>query len=288
MHYREATLHIEIAMQTHPEPLFLADDGTYVDVTNFVRFELQHGDIRYGVLDLIVHFIYRGRRAQCYLLHFFPVDAVKENVNTPFPEWTEGFEFPPALLKLRATVEGAIIPLYHQGCIAINTRGATTYGAKRTRLRRMILHIQHHESHLLTVLAELVSVRVLTENTDPLDIFLQTRPFSGSLPRRVGFWTTTDRQQQQGLRVDTQPTEQVPPQRQTERTHHQIESALHARVQGLHALVQEIEQTVDYLPQDVQGALLTPLADLHSQLCGLVYVAWLLSLLHPHADDHDQ
>ena len=69
--YREATLHIEIAMQTHPEPLFLADDGTYVDVTNFVRFELQHGDIRYGVLDLIVHFIYRGRRAQCYLLHFF-------------------------------------------------------------------------------------------------------------------------------------------------------------------------------------------------------------------------
>ena len=61
------------------------------------------------------------------------------------------------------------------------------------------------------------------------------------------------------------------PQRQTERTHHQIESALHARVQGLHALVQEIEQTVDYLPQDVQGALLTPLADLHSQLCGLVY-----------------
>ena len=144
--------------------------------------------------------------------------------------------------------------------------------------------MQHHESHLLTVLAELVSVRVLTENTDPLDIFPQTRSFSGSLPRRVGFWTAADGQQQQGLRVDTQPAEQVPPQRQTERTHHQIESALHARVQGLHALVQEIEQTVDYMPQDVQGALLTPLADLHFQL----YVAWLLSLLHPHADDHDQ
>ena len=174
-------------MQPQPEPLFLADDGTYVDVTDFVRFELSHGDIRYGVLDLIVHFTYRGRRAQCYLLHFFPVGAVKENANTPFPEWTEGFEFPPALLKLRATVEGAIIPLYHQGCIAINTRGATTYGTKRTRLRRMILRIQHHENHLLTVLAESVSARIFTENTDPLDIFLQTRPFSGSLPRRVGF-----------------------------------------------------------------------------------------------------
>ena len=58
-------------MQPQLEPLFLADDGTYVDVTDFVRFELSHGDIRYGVLDLIVHFTYRGRRAQCYLLHFF-------------------------------------------------------------------------------------------------------------------------------------------------------------------------------------------------------------------------
>ena len=132
-------------MQAHPEPLFLADDGTYVDVTDFVRFELDHQDIRHGVLDLIVTFVYRGRRERCYLLHFFPVDAVKENVHTPFPEWTEGFEFPPALLKLRAVIDDAIIPLYHQGCIAINTRGATIYGTKRTR---MILHIQHHESHL--------------------------------------------------------------------------------------------------------------------------------------------
>ena len=47
-------------MQAHPEPLFLADDGTFVDVTDFVRFELDHGDIRYGVLDLIVTFVYRG------------------------------------------------------------------------------------------------------------------------------------------------------------------------------------------------------------------------------------
>ena len=84
-------------MQTHPEPLFLADDGTYVDVTDFARFQLHHGDIWCGVLDLIVHFICRERRAQCNLLHFFPVDAVKENANAPFPEWTEGSSFPPAL-----------------------------------------------------------------------------------------------------------------------------------------------------------------------------------------------
>ena len=72
------------------------------------------------------------------------------------------------------------------------------------------------------------------------------------------------------------------------RTHHQVETALHARVQALHALVDDIEQTVDHMPPHVQGALLTPLTDLHSQLCGLVYVAWLFSLLHPQADDHEQ
>ena len=243
----------------------LADDGTYVDVTTFLRFELNHGDIRYGVLDLIVQFPYKGQHAQCYLLHFFPVDTVKENVKPTFPEWTEGFHFPPALLKLRATVEGTIIPLYHQGCIAINTRGATIYGARRTLVRRMILHIQHHEDHLLTVLADAVPAREIATNMDSLEAFLQTRPFPGSLPRRAGFWTVTDRRQQHVLRVDPQSMAQTPPQRQVERTHHQIETALHARVQGFHALVHDIEQTVDDVPHDVQGALLTPLTDLHSQ-----------------------
>ena len=151
----------------------------------------------------------------------------------------------------------------------------------------MILHIQHHESHLLTVLAEAVNARIFTENADPLDIFLQTRPLSGSLPRRVGFWSHDDRQRQQALRVDTQPTEQAAPQRHTERAHHQNQPYMQeCKVYML--WYRKSKQTVDYMPQDVQGALLTPLADLHSQLCGLVYVAWLLSLLHPHADDHDQ
>ena len=71
-------------MQTHPEPVFLADDGTYVDVTDFVRFELHHKDIRYGVLDLIVHFVYRGRRAQCYLLHFSSKRSQRKR-KYPFP-----------------------------------------------------------------------------------------------------------------------------------------------------------------------------------------------------------
>ena len=52
-------------------------------------------------------------------MHFFP----KENVKPTFPEWTERFHFPPALLKLRATVEETIIPLHHQ---------AVTWGSYHT------------------------------------------------------------------------------------------------------------------------------------------------------------
>ena len=78
-------------MQQQQALLFLADYGTCVDVTNFVPFELNHGDMHCGVLDLIVQFPYQGQRAQS-------VDTVKENVKSTFPEWTEGFNFPPALL----------------------------------------------------------------------------------------------------------------------------------------------------------------------------------------------
>ena len=96
------------------ELLQLEDDGVPVDVTQFVRFELNHNDIRYGVLDLTVQFPYRGSRAQCYLLHFFPVGPEKEKVKQTFPEWTEGFTFPPALQKLTITQEGSTKQLYHQ------------------------------------------------------------------------------------------------------------------------------------------------------------------------------
>ena len=87
----------------------------------------------------------------------------------------------------------------------------------------------HHEGHPVTVLSDTVAAREFVTPMDPLEAFLQTRPFQGSLPRRVGFWTFNDRRQQQVLRVDPQLTAQAPPQRQVERTHHQIETALHAR-----------------------------------------------------------
>ena len=177
--------------------------------------------------------------------------------------------------------------LYHQGCIAINTRGATLYGSNRAYLRRMITHVEYHEEPLLAHLASIVPARVASQETDPLNAFLQRRPFQGSLPRRAGFWTSTNRNQRPPIRVEAQTTAQEHPQRDIGRTHHQVETALYARVQALHALIEDIEQTVDQLPHDVQGALLVPLADLHSQLCGLIYVAWLFALAHPQADDHD-
>ena len=253
----------EVPVQQQQEPLLLNDDGVPVDVTHFVRFELNHGDIRYGVLDLIVQLSYKGNRAQCYLLHFFPVDAVKQNVRPTFPEWTEGFNVPPALLKLTVTLEGSTIQLF-------NTRGATVYDSKRTLVRRMIMHVQYHEEPLLTLLESehTVPAREATQDMDPLDAFLQMRPFQGSLPRRAGFWTTHNRLQQSPLRVEAQSVEQELPQREVERTHHQVETALHARVQALHALIEDVEQTVDHMPPDVQGTLLAPLADLHYNCAG--------------------
>ena len=59
-------------------------------------------------------------------------------------------------------------------------------------------------------------------------------------------------------------------------------------MQALHSVVEDIEQTVEQLPPDVQGALITPLTTLHSQLCGLMYVASLFAQTHPQADDNDQ
>ena len=56
----------EVPTQQQQEPFLLEDDGAPVDVTQFVRFELNHDNIRYGVLDLVVQFSYTGNRAQCY------------------------------------------------------------------------------------------------------------------------------------------------------------------------------------------------------------------------------
>ena len=256
-----------LTLQPLQEPIQLEDDGEPVNVTQFVRFELERNDIRYGVLDVTVQCSYRGGRAQCYLLHFFPVDSVKEKCKPTDPEWTEGFSFPPALQKLTISHEGSTIQLFHQECIAINTRGATIYGANRSYLRRMMLRIKYHEEPLLVYLAELAPSRPVVRENDPLNAFLQTRPFPAALPRRPGFWTVTDRSRRPPIRIDAQSTERELPQRYTGRAHHQIETALYDRVQALQTVVEDIEQTVEQLPPDVQGALITPLATLRAQLC---------------------
>ena len=121
-------------------------------------------------------------RAPCYLLHFFPVDTVKQNVRPTFQVWTEGFTVPPALLKLTVTLEGSTIQLYHQGCIAINTRGATVYGSKRTLVRRMIMHVQYHEEPLSTLLENTVPAREATQDMDPPRRFPADAPLSRYTP----------------------------------------------------------------------------------------------------------
>ena len=111
----------------------------------------------------------------------------------------------------------------------INTRGATIYGSNRSYLRRMIMHIQYHEDPLLAHLAENVRSRPVGRDADPLNAFLQRRPFPAAQPRRPGFWTTNDRSQRPLIRIDAQPTEQEHSRRNIGRAHHQIETALYDR-----------------------------------------------------------
>ena len=42
-----------------------------IDVSQFVRFETQFGDIDHGVLDVVVSFWHEGQLAHMYLLHYF-------------------------------------------------------------------------------------------------------------------------------------------------------------------------------------------------------------------------
>ena len=101
----------------------------------------------------------------------------KEKVKQPCPEWSEGFTFLPALQKLTITHEGSTKQLYHQECIAINTRGAAIYGSSRSYLRRMIMRVQYHEDPLLAHLAEHVPSRPVRRDADPFNAFLQSAPF---------------------------------------------------------------------------------------------------------------
>lgn len=101
----------------------------------FVRFELTDKSIRYGVLDLIVQFP-TGEDVLVVICSSFSL-WFRKNIKQPFSEWSEGFTFPPALQKLTITHEGSTKKVYHQPCIAIKTRSATTYCSTRSYLRRM-------------------------------------------------------------------------------------------------------------------------------------------------------
>lgn len=144
-----------------------------------------------------------------------------------------------------------------------------------------------HEEPLLRHIEATVPGRAVRIEDDPLNAFLQSRPFHDSLPRRVGFWTTTDRNKRPPIRVGEQTVSQEPVQRDTARMQHQVETALYERVQSLKEVVEDIEQTIPQLPYDVQQALTAPLANLYTQLSGLIYFAWIFAQIHPQADDND-
>ena len=89
-----------------------------MDVTPYVRFETGHEDINYGVLDVNVRFTHDQRAVSCYLLHFFPLGQVDQSHKRAIDGWAEGFNFPPALLKLSVFHENLTIFPFQKQCIA--------------------------------------------------------------------------------------------------------------------------------------------------------------------------
>ena len=59
------------------------------------------------------------------------------------------------------------------------------------------------------------------------------------------------------------------------------------RVQAVIASLQALEPLVPQIPAEVRHRMLEPLNNLHADLNGLLFTAFLLASIHPDADDCD-
>ena len=95
------------------EPVSL-DVGNNVDVTPYVRFEANHSDINYGVLDIQVCFMHERSKTNVYF-------ALAENYdkNGTLPQgWNDNFPLPSALTKMIVHYQGRTINVCVQNCLA--------------------------------------------------------------------------------------------------------------------------------------------------------------------------
>ena len=71
------------------------------------------------------------------------------------------------------------------------------------------------------------------------------------------------------------------------REHHRVDTAMFQRVQGMIASLQALDPLLPHVPAEVQRLTLESASNLHAELNGLLFTAFLFASMHPNADDYD-
>ena len=71
------------------------------------------------------------------------------------------------------------------------------------------------------------------------------------------------------------------------REHHQLDTAMFQRVQAMIASLQALDPLLPLVPTEIQRVMLESAGDLHAELNGLLFTAFLFASIHPNADDYD-
>ena len=270
------------------EPVQLDQDGA-IDVSQFVRFEMHFQDIDYGVLDVVVTFYCEGQLVHMYLLHYFALTERHDRNSCLYDGWRDMFDFPPALQKLIVTRQGRTIKLFQQQCIAINDKGISVYGPNKALRRRLIHHVVYHEKPLFDAWQAVAPSLPREPIGHPQTTWQWARP-DGINPRQANRWVPRDQARlafghppaaagSQDLGQGYPTPFETPAHRQMAREHH--------RVQGMIASLQALDPLLHRVPAEVRSRMLEPASDLHAELNGLLFTAFLFANIHPNADDYD-
>lgn len=264
-----------------PEPVSLDIDGC-VDVTAYVRFEENVGDIDYGVLDVQTTFHHAGSLMNVYIVHCFALAESHPKCSAVVQGWVDGFAFPPPLTKMRAQHQDRWINVFLQQCIAINDRGVSVYEPNKGYRWRMVHHILYHEEQLLDFFANNVPAFTRSPVGHPPVTWSWMRP-QGAVPRQMS---------RKGVMADF-PQEVLPGDhhdadyRSTAREHRRVDTALYGRARAMLTMLQDVNRLLPLMPRPAQMQMVPPLTTLHAELSGLLYTAYLLASVHPHSDDFD-
>ena len=71
------------------------------------------------------------------------------------------------------------------------------------------------------------------------------------------------------------------------REHHRVDTAMFQRVQGMIASLQALDPLLSHVPAEIQSRMIEPASNLHAELNGLLFTAFLFANIHPNADDYD-